>query len=186
MHYHNFLLSRSGLMPPCPGASSLFDINTKKEKDPGGEFGPYTSVQDLRWPKGWGSCFECRFLENQRRNLIQKKYGRNRGLPRTFRSLNCNFSFCMHFNLYQVNTKQHAPNWHEVFRVFNGRKSGWSKQTTWFHDTAFISVSHTYSTKAVVTTGVWFLYEVRLCIRDIRSRAHRLLEHSRYTEAGPE
>ena len=35
-------------MPPCPGASSLFDINTKKEKDPGGEFGPYTSVQDLR------------------------------------------------------------------------------------------------------------------------------------------
>ena len=49
-----------------------------------------------------------------------------------------------------------------------------------------ILLLHQLVTKAIVTTGVWFLYEARLCIRDLRSRAHRLLEHSRYTEASPE
>ena len=31
-----------------PGVSSLFDVNAKKLKDPGDEFGPYAFVQDLR------------------------------------------------------------------------------------------------------------------------------------------
>ena len=30
-----------------PGASSLFNVNAKKQKDPGNEFGLYAFVQDL-------------------------------------------------------------------------------------------------------------------------------------------
>ena len=37
-----------------------------------------------------------------------------------------------------------------------------------------------------VTSGVWFLYEARHRIRAIRSRAHWLFEHGRYTEPGSE
>ena len=37
-----------------------------------------------------------------------------------------------------------------------------------------------------MATGVWFLYEARLRIRAIRSRAHRLFERSHYTEPGSE
>ena len=37
-----------------------------------------------------------------------------------------------------------------------------------------------------MATGVWFLYEARLRIRAIRSRAHPLFEHSHYMEPGSE
>ena len=37
-----------------------------------------------------------------------------------------------------------------------------------------------------VTTRVWFLYEAQFRIRAIRSRAHQLFEHSRYTEHASE
>ena len=30
-----------------PRASSLFDVNAKRQKDPGDKFGPYAFVQDL-------------------------------------------------------------------------------------------------------------------------------------------
>ena len=42
-----------------PAASSLFDVNAKKYEKYQDEFGRNTFVQDLRWCKGWGSCFEC-------------------------------------------------------------------------------------------------------------------------------
>ena len=35
--------------------------------------------------------------------------------------------------LLWVNTKQYAPKWHKVFRVFIDRKTRWSKQTVLFH-----------------------------------------------------
>ena len=34
------------------------------------------------------------------------------------------------------------------------------------------------------TTGAWLLYDARPRTRSIGSRAHRLFEHSRYTEPG--
>ena len=55
--------------------SSLFGINAEKYEKYQHEFRPYAFIQDLRWHKGWGSCFN--YLENRHRNIIQKKYGRN-------------------------------------------------------------------------------------------------------------
>ena len=82
-----------------PGVSSLFDVNFKKYKDPGDEFGRYTFVQDLRDTRVEGLFSNMDYLENQCRNFIQKEYGRKRRLSRTHFpfSLDCNFSFDTEF-----------------------------------------------------------------------------------------
>ena len=55
-----------------------------------------TSVRPDAWVEGLISNVDC--LENRRRTFIQKKYDRKRRLPaHTFRSLDCDFSFCMDF-----------------------------------------------------------------------------------------
>ena len=55
-----------------------------------------TSVRPDAWVEGLISNVDC--LENRRRTFIQKKYDRKNRLPaHTFRSLDCDFSFCMDF-----------------------------------------------------------------------------------------
>ena len=59
----------------------------------------YTFVQDLRWRKSRGYCFECRLFINfcaiilLKRNMTEKDVCR----AHTFSSLDCNFSFCPYF-----------------------------------------------------------------------------------------
>ena len=61
-----------------PRAFSLFDVNLKKWKDSGDGFGPYTFVQEFRWRRGQGSCFECGLFINFgttilfKRNMVEK------------------------------------------------------------------------------------------------------------------
>ena len=66
-----------------PRASSLFDVNAKRQKDRGDKFGPYAFVQDLLWTRVEGLVLNMDYLENRHRNFIQKKYGRKIRLPRT-------------------------------------------------------------------------------------------------------
>ena len=66
-----------------PRASSLLDVNAKRQKDPGDKFGPYAFVQDLLWTRVEGLVLNMDYLENRRRNFIQKKYGRKMRLLRT-------------------------------------------------------------------------------------------------------
>ena len=55
-----------------------------------------TSVRPDAWVEGLISNVDC--LENRRRTFIRRKYGRKRRLPaHTFRSLDCDLSFCMDF-----------------------------------------------------------------------------------------
>ena len=44
-----------------------------------------------------GFVLNVDYLENWRCNFIEKKHGRKRCLPRTFLSLDFNFSFCTDF-----------------------------------------------------------------------------------------
>ena len=60
-------------------ASSLFDVNVQKLKDPGDDFGPSAFVQDLHWCKGWRPCLKCRLFINFgtlilfKRNMAEKE-----------------------------------------------------------------------------------------------------------------
>ena len=63
------------------------------------KFGSYTFVQDLRWRKSWGYCFECGLFINFRAIILFKGNMTEKDVCRThtFSSLDCNFSFCTYF-----------------------------------------------------------------------------------------
>ena len=54
-------------------ASSLFDVNVEKHKDPGDECEPYAFVQDLRWGKGREVLFRILALQFYSKEITQKK-----------------------------------------------------------------------------------------------------------------
>ena len=102
MHYPTFFCPVQTLCNLVPRVSSLFNVNIKKQKDPGEELGPYTFIQDLHWVKGWGSCFECGLFINFGTIILFKRSMTEKDvcLPHRFISLDCSFSFCTDFFNY--------------------------------------------------------------------------------------